>query len=158
MSKTISELKNALQRIWPALPQKSIAKGVKDFPKQLENSVSVFRAFWILNHWHACFWYILPYDFITVKSLFQKNFETTEESCNELLKFRRQCYKNCCSSHKYWDKLTKIGTSVRIWMANNWVNFRLQRMATGWHKSKNAKVLRGLLFDSPCQYSRDWHF
>ena len=37
--RTIPELKNALQRIWTALPQKSIAKGVKDFSKQFETCV-----------------------------------------------------------------------------------------------------------------------
>jgi len=30
----------ALQQIWTAMLQKSIAKGVKDFPKRLEASVS----------------------------------------------------------------------------------------------------------------------
>jgi len=30
---TIAKLKDALQRIWTALLQKSIAKGVKDFPE-----------------------------------------------------------------------------------------------------------------------------
>ena len=34
-------MKDALQQIWTALLQKSIAKDVKDFPKQLEASVSV---------------------------------------------------------------------------------------------------------------------
>jgi len=38
--KTIAELKEALQQIWTALMQKSIAKGVKDFSKWLEDSVS----------------------------------------------------------------------------------------------------------------------
>jgi len=33
--KTVSELKDALQWIWTALPQKSIAKGMKDFHKRL---------------------------------------------------------------------------------------------------------------------------
>jgi len=38
--KTISDLKDALQRIWTALLQKSITKGVNDFPKWLQASVS----------------------------------------------------------------------------------------------------------------------
>jgi len=37
--KTIPELKDALQQIWTALPQKFIA-GVKDFRKRLEACVS----------------------------------------------------------------------------------------------------------------------
>jgi len=39
ISKTIPELKDALQQIWTVFPQKSIAKGVKEFPKRLEASV-----------------------------------------------------------------------------------------------------------------------
>jgi len=40
--KTIAELKEALQQIWAALLQKSIAKGVKDFPEWLNDSVSAY--------------------------------------------------------------------------------------------------------------------
>jgi len=42
MPKTVPELKDTLQQISTALLQKSIAKGVKDFPKQLEDSVSAY--------------------------------------------------------------------------------------------------------------------
>jgi len=46
ITKTICDLKDTLQRIWTALLQKSIAKGVNDFPKRLETSVSsLLRAF-----------------------------------------------------------------------------------------------------------------
>jgi len=38
--KTVFKFKDSLQRIWTALPQKSIAKGVKDFRKLLEAFVS----------------------------------------------------------------------------------------------------------------------
>jgi len=34
-------------------------------------------------------------------SLFQKKFVNTVESCNEMLTFRSQHYKNCYISHKY---------------------------------------------------------
>jgi len=42
---TIPELKDALQRIWTVMPQKSIAKGVKDFRKRLAACVSAMGAF-----------------------------------------------------------------------------------------------------------------
>jgi len=58
-------------------------------------------------------------------------------------KFRGYCYKNCYSSHKYWDKWTKIGKENGIWMPNNWVNFCLRRMTTSWNI---CKTLGGLLF------------
>jgi len=48
--KTIVKLKDTLQRIWNALLQKSIVKGVKDFSKLLEASVSAkcqLGAYWI---------------------------------------------------------------------------------------------------------------
>jgi len=38
--KTSLELKVALQRIWTALPQKSIAESMKDFCKRLEACMS----------------------------------------------------------------------------------------------------------------------
>jgi len=38
--KTIPELKDALQSIWTALPQKSIVKGAEDFRKWLGACVS----------------------------------------------------------------------------------------------------------------------
>jgi len=41
--------------------------------------------------------------------MFQKKFVNTAESCNGMLKFRSECYKNCYSSRNYWDKWTKIG-------------------------------------------------
>jgi len=40
------ELKDALQRIWTVLLQKSIVKDVKYFSKQLEASVSAHWSYW----------------------------------------------------------------------------------------------------------------
>ena len=46
LPKTIPELKDALQRIWTVLLQKSIVKDVKYFSKQLEASVSAHWSYW----------------------------------------------------------------------------------------------------------------
>jgi len=49
--KTVPELKDALQQIWTGLLQKSIAKGVKDFPKRLEASVSAYWGHFKYKMW-----------------------------------------------------------------------------------------------------------
>ena len=100
----IAELKDTLQRIWSALLQKSIVKGVKDFSKQLEAVCQLTEGILNINcdHWHNSYWWtLLLYDFINVMRLFQKKIVNTTESCKKLLKFRSTVKKIYCSSHKH---------------------------------------------------------
>jgi len=54
ISKTVPELIDTLQQIWTAMLQKSIAKGVKDFPKRLEASVSANVGHFEYKMWSKC--------------------------------------------------------------------------------------------------------
>jgi len=52
--KTVLEFKDTLQRIWTALPQKSVAKGVKQIYKRLEAACQLMEGIFNIkfDHWH----------------------------------------------------------------------------------------------------------
>ena len=53
-----------------------------------------------------------------------------------------RCYKKCYTFHIYRDKWIKIGTWVWIWMANNSVSFRLQRLVASGNIRKSINVVK----------------
>jgi len=80
---TVLELKDALQRIWTALLQKSnCRRGVKDSRKQLKACVPATVWHFKCDYWHSSYWQTLVlYDFMYCNDCRWKKYSSGRMSC-----------------------------------------------------------------------------